>query len=113
MIVIACEFEVTTGSEETTLIKYPVPAAVPAGMLQEMPVAEPDPMLIGEANEPAEEDNCTVKVFPTLNEPVVLKSADRLADNEVGETQKGVPAIGSSVTLTPAAVVWLILVAEA
>jgi hypothetical protein len=82
-------------------------------MLHEIPVADPEPILIGEANDPAEEDNWTVNVFPALNEPVVLKSEERFADNEVGDTQNGVPAIGFNVTLTPAAVVWLILVAEA
>ena len=73
-------------------------------MVAEIPVAEPEPMLIGVANEPAALESCTVNVFPTLNVPVVVKSAVNDADNEVGETQKGVPTIGSSVMPVPAAV---------
>jgi hypothetical protein len=60
---------VTTGFELTTLIRYPVPVVVPAGivaLIVPAVVLVSVPILTGEVKLPAAFDNCAVNIFPAF-----------------------------------------------
>ena len=85
---------VTTGLFETTRILYPVPAAVPAGIVAEIisvfEVLVTAPIETGEAKLPAAFDNCAVYTLPPLKVPTLVKGTETVAPVE-DVTQKGLP----------------------
>ncbi len=78
---------VVAGLEPTTLIRYAVPAVLPAGicalMLPEV-VELSVPIFTGLAKLPVEEDNCAVKVFPALKIPVTVYGTEIFSPEQNG-----------------------------
>ena len=85
----------TVGPFEITLIRYPVPVAVFAGMVADMvpelALLTNVPIFVGAAKLPAAFDNCAVYVFP-VNVPTLVKGTETDAPVE-DVTQYGLPAI--------------------
>ena len=60
---------VSDGVDEMILIRYPLPAAVPPGIVAVIVPADVDvkvPIAVGLANEPDELDNCAVNTLPDV-----------------------------------------------
>ena len=84
---------VSDGLLEITLMRYPEPPVLPAGMvteiLPEFAVLVNVPKVVGDANEPLELDNCAVYTFPLLNVPVEVNGTLKLDEPVVVVTQYG------------------------
>src|SRR5437763_298284 len=88
---------VTAGLLLTTLMRYPVPADVPLGIVPAMvPDEVPDivPIITGAEKFPKASDNSAIKTFPALKVPIIEKGT---STEEPG--QNGLPAIGSGIII--------------
>ena len=78
------------GSLLMTRIRYPVPEAVPAGIVADMApaaVLERVPIFTGEAKLPDASESCAVKTFPLLNAPEIVKGTETIVPAQKGEPE--------------------------